>query len=73
MLTEREIDIIKRKFKTLIIQRRISKPKHNKKEFFKKKAESSLILAKELLAEKECSARSAEFNYSNLNFLFLES
>ncbi len=51
MQTEEEI--IKKKFELHIKEGKITKPKHNKKDFFKKKAESSLRLARTLLEREE--------------------
>lgn len=48
-----EREIIERKFRRLIDRGRILKPKPNKKDFFKHKAEKSLQLAKDLLEKEE--------------------
>ncbi len=49
MLDKEEIGLITKKFKRLISEGKIKKPKPHKKEFFKRKAEISLRLSKELV------------------------
>ena len=49
MLREKELNITRKRFKGYIQSRKISKPKPNRKEFFRGKAESSLGLARDLL------------------------
>jgi uncharacterized protein (UPF0332 family) len=53
MLSKKEIDIISLKFEKFIRLNKISKPKPNKKEFFKNKANTSLNLAKKILQGDE--------------------
>ena len=53
MIEKKEREIIESRFKKLIRESKISKPKPNKKDFFKHKAEESLNLAKELLGRQE--------------------
>lgn len=53
MLNQKEREIITNKFKKYIGEGKIKKPKHNKKEFFKNKAENSIKLAKELIGKEE--------------------
>ena len=48
MIDKKELEYIKQKFKNYIKQSKISKPKPIKQQFFKRKAESSLQLAKEI-------------------------
>jgi uncharacterized protein (UPF0332 family) len=52
MIEKKEMDTIEQRFKSYIKQGRITKPKPNKQQFFKKKAESSLALAKSLCLGK---------------------
>ena len=49
MVDKEEIELITRKFKKLILEEKIKKPKIHKEEFFKRKADVSLQLSKELI------------------------
>jgi len=49
MVDKEEIELITKKFKRLISEGKIKNPKLHKKEFFKRKAEVSLRLSKELV------------------------
>ncbi|MBI4453826.1 hypothetical protein HY636_04230 [Candidatus Woesearchaeota archaeon] len=53
MVEKEEIELITKKFRRLIIKGNIKKPKPYKKEFFKRKAEISLRLSKELLQKPD--------------------
>ena len=53
MPEKEEIELITKKFKKLMQEEKIKKPKHHKKEFFKRKAEISLRLAKELVQTRD--------------------
>src|SRR3989338_2628116 len=49
MVDKEEIELITKKFKRLISEGKIKKPKLHKEEFFKRKADTSLRLSKELM------------------------
>ena len=49
MVDKEEIELITKKFKRLVSEGKINKPKIHKEEFFKRKAEVSLRLSKELM------------------------
>ena len=49
MIDQKEVEHIKKKFNKLLLEGKIRKPKNNKEAFFKKKAEISLLLSKELI------------------------
>ncbi|MBT3465181.1 hypothetical protein HOD20_05635 [archaeon] len=53
MIDNKEIEIIRKKFQRLVLENRIKNPKIHKKEFFLKKAFSSIQLAKKLVNENE--------------------
>jgi len=53
MLSDKDTNIIRRKFKGYIQSGKITKPKSHKKDFFKEKAESSLNLARKLMDKEE--------------------
>jgi len=53
MVHDTEIALITKKFKRLLLDESIKKPKPHKKDFFKRKAEVSLRLAKELAQNPE--------------------
>lgn len=53
MVNDKEIELITKKFKRLLSEESIKKPKPHKKDFFKRKAETSLKLAKELAQKPE--------------------
>src|SRR3989344_2748482 len=48
MVEKEEIELITKKFKNIIYEGKINKPKINKEKFFKRKADVSLRLSKEL-------------------------
>lgn len=52
MIEEKELKHIELRFRKYIIQNKIASPKSHKQDFFKKKAESSLQLAKKLILEE---------------------
>ena len=53
MVDKEEIEFITKKFKRLMSEGKIKNPKPHKKEFFRKKAEISLRLSKELVKNQE--------------------
>src|SRR3990167_7853360 len=53
MVDKEEIELITKKFKRLVSEGKIKKPKMHKEEFFKRKAEVSLRLSKELVKTQD--------------------
>ena len=64
MVDKEEIELITKKFKRLMLEGKIKKPKSHKKEFFKRKAEISLRLSKELMQTSFKNARTDRGKYT---------
>lgn len=66
MINNEEIEIIAKKFKQLVVEGKIKSPKPYKKEFFKKKADTSLRLSKELVQNPDFLDWSVNASYYSM-------
>ena len=66
MLSKEEIELISKKFKKLVSDGKINKPKIHKEAFFKKKADISLRLSKELIKNSDYCDWSINTSYYSM-------
>ncbi|HLC19326.1 MAG TPA: hypothetical protein VJK72_00265 [Candidatus Nanoarchaeia archaeon] len=66
MVGKEEVELITKKFKKLVAEGKIRKPKINKEEFFKRKADISLRLSKELVQNPDYHDWSINASYYSM-------